>query len=402
MQTRTQRNKVIGNQKGAVLVSGLLVVLVLTILSLGAMMSSSTELKISANDRSAKEVFYAAEAGIEDARSRLQAASSPSPIQDTQPTNPNWKAFIGTAEKAQSMGYQSTNSDHDYYAPLLSSLSYIVIITHKLDSSGAVLKWGDNTGDGIPEENIVTGKPIYVISSEGYTDTGASKTVRIEASPVPEFRVLAALYPESITPIQGTSTLVNGLDRCGTSSLAGILSRATVTTNGNPVIDGTPPIIENAPDNIEIQGIINQFKYTPTHSYNVNSATMAGMSWGTPIPGNTPADPSSCGERNVVHINTNSTYVNLTGGTSGCGLLLIEGDLHVNGGFQWYGVILVTGSITFLGGGEKNVTGAMFAEETVSADLVGGDASIVYCSEAVRKQTAYRPLTILRWAELFS
>ena len=402
MQTRPQENSIIGNQRGAVLVSGLLVTLVLTILSLGAMMSSSTELRISANDRSAKEVFYAAEAGIEDARSRLQAASSPSPIQDAQPANPNWTAFIGTPERAQAKGYQSSNSNHVRLDPSITSPGYAVVITHKLDSSGAVLKWGDNNGDGIPEENTLTGKPIYVISSEGYTDTEASKTIRIEASPVPEISVLAALYTKSITTIQGSSTLVNGLDQCGTSSVAGILSQSTVVESGHPVIDGNPPMIENSPENLDIQGIINRFKYAANPGYNVNSATLTGMHWGTPTPGNTPESASSCGERNVVYFNTHSTYVKLSGGTSGCGLLLVEGDLHVNGGFQWHGVVLATGSITFVGGGEKNVTGAMFAGETVSADLVGGDASIVYCSQAVLNQTDYRPLTVHRWAELFS
>jgi len=81
---------------------------------------------------------------------------------------------------------------------------------------------------------------------------------------------------------------------------------------------------------------------------------------------------------------------------------MVEGDLAVHGGFSWYGVVLVTGSITFTGGGGKNVTGAMLAGGTVSADLVGGDANIVYCSGAVNNQTQYVPLITLRWVELFS
>jgi hypothetical protein len=62
----------------------------------------------------------------------------------------------------------------------------------------------------------------------------------------------------------------------------------------------------------------------------------------------------------------------------------------------------VTGSITFTGGGGKNVTGSMLAGGTVSADLVGGDANIVYCSNAINNQTQYMPLVTLRWVELFS
>jgi hypothetical protein len=34
--------------------------------------------------------------------------------------------------------------------------------------------------------------------------------------------------------------------------------------------------------------------------------------------------------------------------------------------------------------------------------LVSGDANLIYCSEAVSKQTSYLPLKIHRWAEIFS
>lgn len=61
----------------------------------------------------------------------------------------------------------------------------------------------------------------------------------------------------------------------------------------------------------------------------------------------------------------------------------------------------MTGSISFSGGGEKNVTGAILSGGMVSADVVGGNANIVYCSQAVNNQTNYLPLVVLRWAEIF-
>jgi hypothetical protein len=181
-----------------------------------------------------------------------------------------------------------------------------------------------------------------------------------------------------------------------------------VGTNGLPTIDGANseisggPIEQNSPKNIDIPSMIAGFKRSVTNSYNVNSATLTGMNWGTPVEGFTQHDPLSCNERNIVYFNTNQTYVKLNAFTSGCGILMVDGDLAVQGGFYWHGVVLVTGSITFTGGGGKNVTGAMLAGGTVSADLVGGDASIVYCSSAVRNQTQYMPLVTLRWLELFS
>lgn len=390
------------NETGAALVTGLLIVLVLTILSIAAMMTTATELKIAVNDRSSKRVFYLAEAGVEDARSRMQVGASTLPIPDTQPTNANWRAFIGTGPKCQGKGYSQSNGNQIRYDSLNSSLEYVVDIKHKLDSSGtALIKWGDSNGDGIPEENTTMGKNIYVLTSEGYTSDGASKTLRVEVSPAPDLTVPAALYTKSNTIIQGTSTYVIGLDKCGSTGLPGIVSMATVAQNGTPHIDGVPPIIPNSTQNIDIPYMVNQFKGSNNYSYDVHSGTLTGMNWGMPTPGATPQDASNCDLRNVVYFNTNSTFIRLMGGTSGCGILLVEGDLNVNGGFQWYGVVLVTGSIVFTGGGEKNVTGAMLAGGAVSADLVSGDANLLYCSEAISRQSRYLPLKVHRWAEIF-
>lgn len=397
----------ITSEKGMVLVFAILVVLLLSILGTAAMMYATTELKIVANDRSAKKVFYLAEAGIEDARSRMQVAASSSPIYDSQPTNADWTAFVGEETKAQLQGYQKNNSNHVLYAPLDPLLEYVVTVKHKLDASKNILKWGDSDGDGIPEENISEGKNIYVISSEGYESTGASKTVRVEASPFPSIKIKAALYTKYDTFIQGTSTYVSGRDHCNEADVIGISTMGSVQQIGNPTIEGYPDIIEDpsVANNIQIDKLIKLFKSLKNgnhyYSYTVDSATVTGMSWGTPVPGVTQQDASSCSERNIVYYDTNSTYVKLSGGTSGCGMLLVDGDLSIQGGFQWYGVILVTGNITFTGGGGKNVTGAILSGGGVSADLIGGDANIVYCSRAVSDQTDYLPLIVHRWVELF-
>ncbi|MCX5916360.1 MAG: hypothetical protein NTX30_06720, partial [Deltaproteobacteria bacterium] len=226
----------------------------------------------------------------------------------------------------------------------------------------------------------------------------------IEAAQVPDITAPAALYTKAHTTIQGTSTNVMGMDHCGSSHVPGVLTMEDVGTNGKPTITGTNPsaIVEHSPKNIDIQATIDRFKKSLSHSYNVNSATLTGMTWGTPVAGPSQQDATSCTERKIVYFNTNSTYVKLNAQTSGCGILMVEGDLAVHGGFTWYGVVLVTGSITFTGGGGKNVTGSMLAGGTVSADLVGGDANIIYCSSAVGNQTQYMPLITLRWVELFS
>ena len=391
------------DEKGAALITGLLLVLVLTILSMAGLLSTASELKIAANDRSSKKVFYVAESGLEDARSRMQTGASSNPIYDNQFSNPNWTAFIGTESKSAEKGYQSGNTNHVRYDQLNSSTNYVVTVSHKLDSSGNILKWGDINDDGIPEENTSAGRNIFVITSEGYDSDGASKPLRIEATQVPSITVPAALYTKAHTNIQGTSTYVMGMDHCGSNHVPGILTMDDVNEIGNPNITGSPSaIIQHSPKNLNVQAMVDSFKKSITNSYNVNSATLTGMTWGNPVEGATQQDALSCSERKIVYFNTNSTYVKLSAFTSGCGILMVDGDLSVQGGFHWYGVVLVTGSVTFSGGGGKNVTGAMLAGGMVSADLVGGDANIVYCSSAVNNQTDYMPLVTLRWLELFS
>jgi Tfp pilus assembly protein PilX len=389
-------------ERGAVLIMGLLIILVMTILGMAAMMSTAVELKIARNDRSAKQVFYLTEAGLEDVRSRLQMGASASPINDSVPSNASWTAFVGSVPKCTEKGYDSSNSDHSRYNQLDTSLNYVVKLMHKLDGSGIPLKWGDSNFDGRPDENTTVGESIYVITSEGYDNSGASKSLKSEVARVAPITTPAALYTKAHTTIQGSSTYVLGLDHCGSSHVPGVVTMDDIRLNGTPTINGSPSdMVEHSTTNVDVEYLVNQFKNRANYQYDVNSATMTGMTWGIPTPGATQQDASSCSSRNVVHFNTNGTYVKLSGGTQGCGILVVEGDLDVNGGFQWYGVVLVTGSIIFSGGGGKNVTGSMMAGGMVSADLVSGDANIIFCSYAVNFQTQYLPLVTLRWVELF-
>jgi len=56
----------------------------------------------------------------------------------------------------------------------------------------------------------------------------------------------------------------------------------------------------------------------------------------------------------VVYSNTSSP-ANVNGlklnNLTGYGILLVDGDLELGGGFTWYGPIVVTGSVTLNGGG---------------------------------------------------
>ena len=85
-------------------------------------------------------------------------------------------------------------------------------------------------------------------------------------------------------------------------------------------------------------------------------------------------------------------------GTSGDGILIVNGDLTVDGGLQYYGLILVKGQIHFTGGGSApvNLYGAILAGDKVSAtDTIGGSFDFKYSSCALRQNTPQIPPRVL-------
>jgi Tfp pilus assembly protein PilX len=400
----------LGDERGMVLVVSLLMVAVILLLGTTAFLTTSTDMKISANYKTGNEAFYISEAGIEEARGRLRGGAA-NPITDAHPEQTGWAAYIGPEVKASGKGYNSGNAMHSRYTSL-SALDYTVKIVHATNAAGNLLYWYDSNGDGLPDRNT-TPKPnqnIYRVTGYGAA-SNANQVIEVEMAKLPPVNVPGALYVEAPTNIIGNAQVL-GVDQCGGASVPGItttLASTTVDCSNNSTVTGSnsptgdpPSIAANAPA-MDINAMIAQLKGTANYNYHI-SGTQTGMNWGTPTEGATLQNPSSCSVKNVVYYNTrdasgNPTELKLAGGTSGCGILLVDGDLDVNGGFSWYGVVLVRGSVKYTGGGNKNVTGGMVTGGSVIADVVGGNANIVYCSSAVNNQTQTSPLQRLSWKD---
>ena len=380
------------NERGFALVTCILLIAMVLILSAIASQSITSDLKVAGTDRYMKQAFSIAESGTEEARARLSPVST-APIPDGIPASTTWEAYIGTQSRCEQLGFQSGNSNHALYNSV-SGLNYTVKITHKVNATGQVLRWGDTNEDGKYEENTTKGEPIYVITSIG-RNSGAAKSVRIEAARIPPITSISALYTKSNLVIKGSSTYISGNE--GTETGPGVISKGSITENGSPTVLGDPPTVSNCPKDIDVGYMIDANKAKANYSLN-STGTMTGMNWGTPTAGATPQAPLACAADNVVYINGN---VKLSGGTMGCGMLMVDGNLEINGGFQWYGPILVRGSLSYTGGGEKNVTGGILAGGTGSVDDIGGNAVILHSNSALHQVIGKMPLTVLRWVEVF-
>lgn len=116
-----------------------------------------------------------------------------------------------------------------------------------------------------------------------------------------------------------------------------------------------------------------------------------------PASGTTPPYP---GNQPVVVYNDGNMV--LTSHSKGSGILVVNGDLQLNAGFQWFGLIVVKGVVSFGGGGgataPTNIIGAVLAGQNVlnNNTTLSGGVNIVYDSCAFNQDNgsiAYRVLS---------
>lgn len=163
-----------------------------------------------------------------------------------------------------------------------------------------------------------------------------------------------------------------------------IYSASTVDdpTSSEKIIAGTTPAIaENQAWTWNVQSLYQRFS-TQTGAVNVTASpynwncasgcgTRSGVTLGT-LPTTFPPSPPT----NTSGMNSQITIVpsdlKVTSDSSqGAGVLLVNGNLEINGGFQFYGLIVVTGTITFSGGGSHsaNIVGGIIAGQHSIANL---------------------------------
>lgn len=344
------------NRKGTAIITAVLIVLALLIIGIIAANTTLFDALISGNVKNIKQASYIADAGISHAADFLYRNSA------------SWAGYAAYQTLINSTAFGSG--------------SYVVTIQ-----------------DG--------GNNRRKVISTGTAAAGATAQVEAFLSQAPPVIPPAALYVKSNTVVSGSSSNIIGTDGCGADSKHGLcttLPPGSVTENGNPQITGIggPEDIQYNSVNLDIQAYIDSRKSNAAYSYAFDSsATVSGMNWGTPVPGASQQSPSSCSASNTVYYNMNGNALTLSGGTSGCGILLIEGNLTLSGGFSWYGIIIVTGSITFSGGGNKNVTGAVVSAGSSAIDSVTGNANIVYCSTAVSNQNQNLPIKLVSRRDVY-
>ncbi|HEV8524079.1 MAG TPA: pilus assembly PilX N-terminal domain-containing protein [Terriglobales bacterium] len=297
-----------------------------------------------------------------------------------------------------------------------------------------VMPTGYTACDAPPAGNMEIYKPVYVLTAYA---KGSRRMTQMEVSDDPPLYTKAAIDSQDHVILNG-NLVISGYDFCScqcTTTGSGNSRTTTCTDRTGKVCDqshyaiysagnvqnpnssqyliaGTSPVVaENMPWTYNINAQINRFKNSPGTvnatgaPYNFNCSgsppscgTRAGQQFGIPPafppnPVDNPASNPSLGPwyQQVTYI---PGSLQTTANTVGAGVLVVDGDLDVHGGLDFYGLILVKGVISFTGGGSSNtnIFGAVLAGQESRVDTVlGGSAVISYNLCALPKGRTDRP-----------
>ena len=245
-----------------------------------------------------------------------------------------------------------------------------------------------------------------------------------------DFKIGAALTTRGGVSLKGNA-LVNGrdtipqgwdpsyCDTIGDTTKAGIRTpdSSQVTMQNPDQLNGNPKVKQDTSVNANTFTQFGDISYAslaasanvqmPGGNYKINPAVSGTTcnravltNWGD---GMNPSQP--CGSYfPIVHIAGSATL----NGDQGQGVLLVDGDLDIQGSFVFYGIVLVQGSLKTAGGGstDAHFYGAVMAKNVdLELNTLAGNATLQYSkcavTNAMEGTQSVTPVRSRAWAQLF-
>jgi hypothetical protein len=404
------------SEKGIVLVTGLIFLVILGLLGATAVLTTTTDLQIQGNRKTGEQAFCAAEAGIEEARTRLGGSAAAWIGDPATNPDPQWSAYIPTSSSPtnQTITANSLQTNASYRVKLRHKREYDAEQTghttssphyldldgdeHNLDGDehtkntpGSIVYYGyGDPGDDtrlvqFTTPGVTSYGPVEIIRGYGRSGT-AFKVVEIEVVYHPGPPIMAALYAGGEVDLKGAAMTIDGTDNCDPP----VAPRPPVYAhkikhNPNAVLIPEQPGVVTDSIDLDIQAFVQMYRGMADDilTFDQNNEDFGSESNYVTVYSN-PSDPP------------NVNGLSISNGT-GYGLLLVEGDLTLSGGFSWNGLILATGTITLSGGGgDKNIMGAIMGQQIVD---INGGVNITHSSCEVRNALKNQPLQVISWRD---
>jgi hypothetical protein len=432
------------------------VILILSGLALSMAVLTTSRTQLAKTMVNQSEVYYAALAGLEEARGRLDSAAPDALSAGSLPTAVNQVVYLVNGTFADLV--QPTDSTSRYYdteyarefpgglvsaivlpavssdQPGVGTVSAIpykwVRITLKTEYSSGLDINQDGTldttsavyWDGAHQNLTGTGVPVYKLTALAVEASGIRQVAQVEvAGRVSAYSSLGGLATGGMATLTGITggtgvgrgagmpnLVVNGIDvinaaPCGPTGVPGLVSVGTASisttlVNGIPVPTQRVASLPSSPAAFinSLRGVAAPIlSVDPAH---VSVVTGAGSYTGTNVvlgvqaSGTTPAQPA------VVY--SNQSLAISGSNSTGDGILLVSGNLSITGGFSYRGLIVVDGSVTLTSDttGSVRIAGSVVSSGNLSADSTQSAANqltISYDSCGLMDSLQSLPRTVL-------
>lgn len=378
-----------------------------------------------------------AEAGFAEAKARLRSTAALNANYMGDPAtspDPLWSAYLVSAPSWTTAQDPEFNAAYKNYFPTPGVQNSTTVAANSLQT--AIPYWGkvrykheydaeleghtqatphyvDNDGStathtaASPGNIIYEGYPTSTSTAPGqFTTAGAtafppvtmlrlygqsgsqSASIVAELAPTVGPNLQAASYAKGTVTWRST-TVVSGHDNCGVAaSKPPLFLKTPATSSGTTNYSGNPSTPQSGGTDLDLLALVNSLKAGAT----VLKADKSSFVYG------------SSSNYVVVYSNTLSP-VNLNGlkmsNGEGYGLLLIEGDLIVGPEFEWHGLVIVTGTLTYKATSASRIYGAVLSNQTSASTTVdlSGNMTIRYDSCHIANSLAPRPMELKRWSE---
>jgi hypothetical protein len=357
------------DERGIALAVAIFALVVMGALVAGAFFAGTQEQRVGENQRRIQQAFGVAEAGMGERLSKWRPDSlnrRPLYPADSVPIGPNLPSPGGTGRYG-----------------------------------GYVYKLGNNVF--LIE---VTGRDTKTQQGATAAGSGARQSLALLARLAPvDFDIKASLTTQGGVSVQGNAN-VNGYDQNPTewptqcdppgAPQAGVRDRGgTVTTGGNGTVTGVPQVMNDptlgdssflkfggatfaelaARANVVLPG--GTYKTQPAFSGGACDKSVL-TNWGD---GQNPT--TDCGNYfPIIYINGNATL----NGDQGQGILLVDGNLEVQGSYQFYGIVVIQGDLKTSGGGNTEAHfwgGVMSKNANLDTQNLSGKATLNFSSCAI-------------------
>ncbi|MBI1796581.1 MAG: hypothetical protein HY076_00525 [Candidatus Eisenbacteria bacterium] len=381
------------DQRGVALVMALLVLLVISLLAATLMVSVNVDTKIAGTNMRSQQAMNAAEAGIGEAVARIRAGDFPaSPVNPRQVVQifncvPGNVPVLGTDSTA--LATKQPAGQWLRYTSA-SRTDSALTIKYKTNNAKTLIYKYDPAKN--PAIQTSTGYPIYVVTSTG-RDGASYRRVVAEVIQKPfNANVKAALAANVAIDFSGNSNVcgynhsidtptgTSGRPPCDTyelgfGDLPGAWSTGGISSGGSSAQTGSP--VPNQPNQAG-------FYAGPWEAMGMGQADF--YSWvGSPLSA-PPANPQG-----ILYLDNNGVTQDQSGafaytGGNGEGLLYVDGDLSINGNFNYRGLLYVEGDLKI--NGTCWILGGIIVRGKTTIKIANGSCTILYSADAIDQSIA--------------